>query len=150
VNTSDLAAEACRRVLAKTSTACEAIDLLVFASAGQDLIEPATSHVAQSKLGTHAPVMDIKNACNSFLNGVQVAESLLLTGQYRRILVATGEIPSIGIKWTVADKTDLRLSFPGYTFGDAGAAVLIVPAAEMEGIFYRRFAALSQHWDIGT
>jgi 3-oxoacyl-[acyl-carrier-protein] synthase III len=150
VNTSDLAAEAARRVLGKTGTAFSEVDLLIFASAGQDLVEPATSHIIQDKIGTNAAVLDIKNACNSFLNGVQVAEALILAGQSRCALVVTGETPSKCIKWKVADRQDLRLSFPGYTFGDAGAAALLEVTQEGQGIFYRNFCAISKHWSIGT
>jgi 3-oxoacyl-[acyl-carrier-protein] synthase-3 len=150
INTSDLAVEACRAVLAKTSTPVEAVELLVFASAGQDLVEPATSHITQEKLGTRAAVMDVKNACNSFLNGIQIAEALLLAGQYKTALVAVGETPSRCIKWKVQDKKELRLSFPGYTFGDAGAAALLKVSEGQGGIFYRKFIADSRYWSIGT
>ena len=111
VNASDLAAAAAQRVLAKANVAPTEIDLLIFASASQDLIEPATAHIVQAQIGTTAAVMDIKNACNSFLNGLQIAEALLLTGQYRRALVVTGETPSYAIKWGIADRQDLRQSF---------------------------------------
>ena len=150
VNTSDLAAEAGRQALVCAGVDLDQIDLLIFASAGQDLIEPATAHITQHKLGTSAPVMDVKNACNSFINGVQVGEALILTGQYRKVLVVTGEVLSRGIKWGVADKTDLRLSFPGYTFGDAGAAALLEESPDRSGIFYRKFMAASTHWASGT
>lgn len=150
VDASDLAAEACRRLLCHTGVAPGEIDLLIFASAGQDLIEPATAHITQSKLGTSAAVLDVKNACNSFLNGVQVAEALILMGQYRRVLVATGEVLSAGIKWGVAGKADLRRSFPGYTLGDAGAAALIEPSPDRSGILFTKFLSASQHWAAGV
>ena len=95
--------------------------------------------------------MDIKNACNSFLNGIQVAEALIQTGQYRRVLVTGGEMPSRGIKWQVEDFADLRQSFLGYTLGDAGVAALLEPAdADGQGIFYRKFVAVSRHWPACT
>ncbi|NWJ48398.1 MAG: ketoacyl-ACP synthase III [Chloroflexi bacterium] len=150
VNTSDLAAEACKKVLARTATSPDEIDLFIFASAGQDLTEPATSHITQYKVGSNGAVMDIKNACNSFINGIQAAEAMIMTGQYRKALVAVGETPSKCIKWHVKDKKDLRLSFPGYTFGDGGAAALLELTEEKTGLFYRKFHAYSQHWNIGT
>jgi acyl-CoA:acyl-CoA alkyltransferase len=153
VNASDLAAEACCKVLAQTATPKENIDLLIFASAGQDLVEPATAHITQAKIGTQAAVMDVKNACNSFLNGLQIAEAMMLTGQYQKALVAVGEVPSRCIKWGVSDRNDLRLSFPGYTFGDAGAAALLTLSTvpdETGGIFYRKFMSKSHYWEIGT
>ncbi len=150
VNTSDLAVEASRRVLAKTGTRPSAIDLVIFASASQDLMEPATAHIVQHKLGTNAAVLDVKNACNSFINGIQVAEALIQTGQYQKVLVTNGEIPSRCIKWSITDFEDLRLHFLGYTLGDAGVAALLEPATDGSGIFYRHFTSMSKHWPIST
>ena len=31
--------------------------------------------------GIHAPVFDVKNACNSFINGVEIAEAFILSGR---------------------------------------------------------------------
>ena len=54
INASDLAAEACRKVLEQAALESTAIDLLIYASASQDLVEPATAHIVQHKLGTRA------------------------------------------------------------------------------------------------
>ena len=81
VQCSDLAAGAAKRALAEAGLAPQDVGVLIFASAGQDSIEPATAHIVQDKLGTRCPVFDVKNACNSFLNGVQLAESLVLSGR---------------------------------------------------------------------
>jgi 3-oxoacyl-[acyl-carrier-protein] synthase III len=150
VYASDLAAEAGRAVLQKTGTLPEKVDLLIYASAGQDLTEPATSNIVQEKVGTAAPVFDVKNACNSFLNGLEVAEALIGSGAYRCILVTVGETPSRAIKWHNRDRRELRLSFPGYTLGDAGAAALVVPAVDERGIFFRSFTTVSRYWDVAT
>ena len=147
---SDLAAEACRSVLDKTGLAPEEVDLLIFASAGQDLIEPATAHIVQSKLGTSCPVFDVKNACNSFLNGVQIAESLIASKAHRNVLVAVGEISSRGVDWQSNNLKEFKRNMPGYTMGDAGAAALLGPATNGNGIFYRDFASLSQYWSLTT
>jgi acyl-CoA:acyl-CoA alkyltransferase len=137
-------------VLGKTGTAAEDVDLLIYASAGQDLTEPATANIVQEKAGTCAPVFDVKNACNSFLNGLELAESLIASGAYKRILVTVGETPSRAIKWHTRDRQDLRLSFPGYTLGDAGAAALVVPSVDDRGIFFRSFTTVSRYWDVAT
>ncbi|SRR6266498_3874324 len=147
---SDLAADAAREVLRQTDTAPEQVDLLIYASASQDLTEPATANIVQQKTGTCAPVFDVKNACNSFLNGLQVAEALIAAGVHRTVLVTVGETCSRGIKWHTRDRRDLRLSFPGYTLGDAGAAALVVPATDGRGIFYQSFTTLSRFWDVAT
>jgi 3-oxoacyl-[acyl-carrier-protein] synthase-3 len=96
-------------------------------------------------------VFDVKNACNSFLNGMQVAESLLVTGAARHALVVTGEICSRAVRWHVRDADELRRFFPGWTMGDAGAAVVLTHATtEDRGIRHRAFAARSGHWPLAT
>ncbi|MFG2090205.1 3-oxoacyl-ACP synthase III family protein [Spirillospora sp. NPDC048824] len=146
---SDLAVAAARGVLAERGIQPAGIDLLVFGSASQDLIEPATAHIVAAKLGATCPVFDVKNACNSFLNGLQTADALIRTGQHERVLVCTGESPSRAIRWKVRDRAQFVDAFAGYTLSDGGAAML-VEAAPDGGIFYRDFAAVSGAWQIGT
>ena len=146
--TSDLAVAAATRALEESPGT---VDLLIFASASQDLIEPATSHIVARKLGLECPVMDVKNACNSVINGMQVADALIASGQYRRVLIASGEAPSSGVRWSLTDHEQFIRSFPGYTMSDGGAAVILeaTPDARV-GILCSSFVAASQHWDIGT
>ena len=146
--TSDLAVAAARDALAE---APGEIDLLIFASASQDLIEPATSHIVAAKLGMTCPVMDVKNACNSVLNAMQVAEALIASGQYRRVLIASGEEPSHGVRWQLEGHEQFIRSFPGYTMSDGGAAVILEATDDpATGILDSRFFAVSSNWDVGT
>jgi 3-oxoacyl-[acyl-carrier-protein] synthase III len=150
VYSSDLAAGAGLQVLRATDCDPARVDLLIFASASQDLIEPATANIVQEKVGTSCPVFDIKNACNSFLNALQVGEALIAAGSYSTVLVTTGETPSQGINWSVENRKSFRRSFIGYTFGDAGAAALLTRSAENDGFFYQSFNSISRHWPIAT
>jgi 3-oxoacyl-[acyl-carrier-protein] synthase-3 len=150
VQCSDLAADAARKALAQAGVGVEDVDVLIFAAAGQDLIEPATANIVQEKLGTRCQAFDVKNACNSFLNGLQLAESLILSGVCRTALVTTGEICSRVVTWRVEDFQQFRRSFPGYTMGDAGAAAVLRRSTDGRGIFYRRFTTVSRHWDLAT
>lgn len=156
---SDLATAAALKLISEQKLDLAGIDLLIFASASQDLIEPATSHIVASKLGINVPVMDVKNACNSFINGVEVANAFIRSGSYRRVLVVSGETPSRGVRWSIPDRETYLTSFPGFTMSDAGAAALIentdipitgrsadVPAAEILGC---GFTAMSEAWDVG-
>ena len=124
-NASDLAVAASLTLLAAQGLEVADVDLLIFASASQDMVEPATSHIVAAKLGVRAPVMDVKNACNSVLNALEVAEALVATGRYATVLVACGEAPSRAVRWDVPDRATYLLSAPGYTMSDAGAAVLV-------------------------
>src|SRR5688572_12084397 len=62
---SDLAAVAAGKLLADLGLQPADAGLLIFASASQDMVEPATGHMVAAKLGITCPVMDVKNACNS-------------------------------------------------------------------------------------
>lgn len=147
---SDLAAQAATRALRSAGATCGDVDLLVWGSASQDLVEPATAHIVAAKLGLDCPVFDVKNACNSFLNALQVAAALLVTRSYRTALVVTGESPSRAIRWSIDDQASFLLSVPGYTMGDAGAAVLLTYDEACEGIFFQEHRAWSRHWSIAT
>lgn len=150
VQCSDLAVEAARDALDAAGVDRADVDVLIFAAASQDLFEPATAHIVQHKLGTRAQLFDVKNACNSFLNGVQLAEAMILGGGCETALVTTGEVCSRAIAWQVRDAEEFKRGFPGYTMGDAGAAAVLTRSRDGRGIFYRRFHALSEHWTLAT
>ena len=151
-NTSDFAAMAGRKALERAGMTIDDIDLLIFSSASQDLIEPATSHIVSSILGANGvPVMDVKNACNSFLNGMQVANALIKVGQYKNVLIVSGETPSMAIRWASKDKDQFLRSFAGFTMSDAGAAAVLTASDEEEGsIVAIEFRSDSNRWDVGT
>ncbi|MCV6966521.1 ketoacyl-ACP synthase III [Mycobacterium intermedium] len=150
-NASDMAVRAAERALEQAGASIDEIDLIIFASSSQDLVEPATAHLVSYKLGADgAMVFDVKNACNSFMNGMQVADGLIRTGQYEKVLVCTGEAPSEAIRWELKDEEQMKRSFAGYTFGDAGAAMVLEGRSDGTGIRYLDFQAASRHWEICT
>lgn len=147
---SHLAARAAAKALEDSGLYPEDIDLLIFASAGQDLLEPATGHIVQDMLGTNCRVFDITNACNSFLNALEVADSLIASGAHQRVLIATGEVASKSIKWDLINRSDFKKSFAGYTLGDAGAAAIIEKSDGISGIVAHAGMADSKKWEVGT
>lgn len=149
MDASDLAVGAICNLVDKYGFDLRTVDALIFASASHDVSEPATAHIVQHKLGISVPVFDVKNACNSFINGIQVGEALIQSGQYRRVLVCNGESPSRFVRWNLESKAALREYMAGLTFGDAGTAVLLEPSIDDSGIFYRKFQSHSHLWDIG-
>ena len=147
---SDLAAAAAAKALAEAGLTPADIDLLIFASASQDMVEPATAHITADLLGARCPVFDIKNACNSVLNGLQVADALITAGQHRRVLVCSGETPSRGTRWQVRDLRQFAASFAGYTLSDNGSALLLEAAPPGHGILRQAHTADSSAWRTGT
>lgn len=149
---SDLAAEAVVSALDRAGVSKDDVDLLIFASCTQDIIEPATANILQEKLGcSSAQVLDVKNACNSFLNGLDVADSHVRTGKARCAVVAVGETLSLSIDWAIRSAEDLKSRLSSLTLGDAGAAVVLKGEPEEEcGILATQFRSYGDKWRLAT
>jgi 3-oxoacyl-[acyl-carrier-protein] synthase-3 len=153
VASSDLAAEAGRRAMADAVVDPLSVDLVIFASASHDVAEPATANILQMKTGcTNSAVFDVKNACNSFVNGLDVAQAFIETGRAHRVLVAAGEVLSPTINWSVRDKADLARKLAAFTLGDGGAACVVeaVDAGEGRGLLPGLFVSEGEHWELST
>ncbi|MFF8592076.1 3-oxoacyl-ACP synthase III family protein [Streptomyces sp. NPDC015220] len=145
---STLAVRAARVALDRAGLDPHEVDLLVFASATRDVAEPATAHIVQAELGSRAHALDVTNACNSFINGIDTARALILAGRARRALVVTGETPSRAVRQAPSGPDQLRDGFAGYTFGDAGAAV-VLESVDRGGILDVDTETHSEHWRVG-
>jgi 3-oxoacyl-[acyl-carrier-protein] synthase-3 len=116
---SDLAAEAGRRACAAAGISPSEIDCVICATISADMPLPSCAVYVQRKLGAspNCPAFDMAAACAGFLYALSVAEGLLRSGLYRRILVCGVEVLSGYVNWS--DRNTCVL------FGDgAGAAVL--------------------------
>ncbi|MDT9686974.1 3-oxoacyl-[acyl-carrier-protein] synthase III C-terminal domain-containing protein [Streptomyces sp. P9(2023)] len=150
---SDLAVAAARKAMAEAGAGTADVDLLLFASCCQDLIEPATAHIVAAKLGLGCPAFDVKNACNSVLNALEVAGAFIECGRYRTVLIACGETPTMATRWHLPDEDTFIRALPGYTLSDAGAALLLTagPAGENDpGLITTVFGAHSAAWNACT
>lgn len=149
---SDLAAAAALRALDDAGMTPNDIDLLIFAAASHDISEPATANIVQVKTGCfNASVVDVKNACNSFINGLDFASSVIETGRAERVLVACGEVLSPFIDYDIEGVRDLRTKFAALTLGDGGAAaVLEVDDSGTRGVFPGKFMSDGSHWELST
>jgi 3-oxoacyl-[acyl-carrier-protein] synthase-3 len=145
---STLALGAARRALARAELDPLDVDLLLFASASRDVAEPATAHIVQAELGSRAHALDVTNACNSFVNGIDIARAMIVSGRARRALVVTGETPSRAVRRAPRNLAQFRDGFAGYTFGDAGAAVVVEPVVR-GGILDVDTETRSEHWELG-
>ncbi|MBT2383311.1 3-oxoacyl-ACP synthase III family protein [Streptomyces sp. ISL-11] len=150
---SDLAVCAARKVLADSGVQAADVELMIFAASSQDMIEPATSHIVAAKLGLSCPVFDVKNACNSVLNAVEVTEALIASGRYRTVLITCGEAPSLSARLSVPNPAAFARAFPSYGFSDAGAAMLWTAGESFPsapGVLGSRFIADSSAWQAAT
>ena len=116
--TSDLAAEAARRALARAGLKGEQIDLVIVATITPDFVFPATACLVQQKIGARsAAAFDIEAACSGFIYGLEIGQQFITSHTYDTVLVIGAEKLSTIIDWT--DRNTCVL------FGDgAGAAIL--------------------------
>ncbi|MCD5313291.1 3-oxoacyl-ACP synthase III family protein [Kineosporia babensis] len=149
---SDLAAQAGLAALRNADVDPLSVDLLIYSSASHDVSEPATSAIVQHKMGArNATFADIKNACNSFLNGLDFASAAIETGRARRVLVVAGEVLSPTINWSIDSSLDLRKKLAALTLGDAGGAVLLEASEdEGRGLLPGRFVSDGSQWELST
>ncbi len=152
VCSSDLAAPAVQRAMTVAGIEPRDVDLLIFASASHDVAEPATANMLQAALGCErAAVLDVKNACNSFLNGLDVAQAFIETGRAARVVVAAGERLAPTIKWDIGGSVDLPIRLAALTLGDAGAACVLEASADRErGVRRGAFESDGRHWELST
>src|SRR5512145_1041253 len=83
--TSDMGAEAVKRLLTKTKTRPDEIELIICATVTPDMFFPSTACVIADKSGIkNAWGFDISAACSGFLFALQTASQFIETGRYKK------------------------------------------------------------------
>jgi 3-oxoacyl-(acyl-carrier-protein) synthase III len=149
---SDMAYEASKVALERAGVTPEELDVVIFASASHDIAEPATANILQAKLGAiNAHCLDTKNACNSFLNGMDIMDAFMKTGRCRVGLVAAGEVLSKFVNWDIETVDELGLGFSAFTLGDGGGAIVLkAEDDEGRGIHKTIFRTDGRAWELAT
>ncbi len=125
--TSDLGAPAVIKLLKKTNTQPQDIDLLICTTVTPDMQFPATANIISDKVGlVNAFSFDMNAACSGFLYGLQTARSYVQSGLYKKVVVVGADKMS-----SIVDYEDRATCV---IFGDGGGAVLIEPTPENIGI----------------
>lgn len=134
ISPSDLGMLAVQKALNHAGVKVNEIDTLIFAATDTDQIEPATANTLQLKLGIEVVnSFDVSNACNSFLQAVNVSNSLIATGAAKKVCICAAELGSHWVNYNIQNKEDLRTKLGGLTLGDAAAAVILEPATGSSG-----------------
>lgn len=147
---SDLAYKAGKQALENAGIDPSEVDALLFCSVTHDFAEPATANVVADKLNVrNAFVFDIKNACNAFISGVDVADSFIKSGKAKTVLVVSGEAMSRWTKFDYDDKKEMMQRAPvTLSLGDGGGA-FVLQAEESDtpnGILKTYFHTYSEKW----
>ncbi len=121
--TSDLAAEAARKVLAKAGVEPAAVELIIVATITPDMQFPATACLVEAKIGAiNAWGFDLSIACSGFLFALQTGAQFVETGKHKNVLVIGADVMS-----SIVDYTDRQTCI---IFGDGAGAALLQPVPE--------------------
>jgi 3-oxoacyl-[acyl-carrier-protein] synthase-3 len=125
--TSDLAIEATNRALADAGLTPKDIDIILVGTATPDMPFPSTACLIQHRIGaTQAAAFDITAACSGFIYGVTIAQSLIVSGKARRILV-------LGVE-TLSRIMDYEDRATCVLFGDGAGAVVMEACEPGDGV----------------
>lgn len=145
---SALAAAAARKALAAAGRDATEIDAVLFAGITKDYLEPATANVVADALGAgQARVLDVMNACNGFIDGIDVADSLIRSGKARRVLVTTGERASIAMWYRAPTVEEFIRTLASYMVGDGGGAAVVEATDDPgRGFLAREYRSVPTEW----
>lgn len=144
-----LGAIAAAGALAQAERKPEEIDALISATMTPDHFFPGNGPLLQAQLGLREiPTFDIRQQCSGFLYGLDLADSLIRSGKFRRILLVGADVHSPFMPWengwditigredreVTAAERELNTKYRDRTvlFGD-GAGAVVVEGQDTEG-----------------
>ena len=95
----DLAEASIQRALENANLSMKDIDCLVSASAVGVQPIPCTAALIHERVakGLSIPAMDINTTCTSFISALSTMSYLIEAGEYRRVLIVSSEVGSLGL-----------------------------------------------------
>ena len=118
--TSVLGTKAVERLLAKTNTSPEEIDLIICATVTPDMVFPATANMIAHNVGAvNSFSYDIGAACSGFLYALATGSKFVESGTHKKVVIVGGDKMSSIVDYE--DRTTCVI------FGDGAGAVLLEP-----------------------
>jgi 3-oxoacyl-[acyl-carrier-protein] synthase-3 len=116
--TSELALRAGQRALEQAGIGPQDLDVIIVGTVTPDYQVPSAACIVQEKMGAFgAAAMDVGAACASFIYGLTIANGLIRSRQYKRILVIGAE--------TLSSITNYQDRGTCVLFGDGAGAVVL-------------------------
>ena len=136
----DLAEVAIQRTLEKANLSMKDIDCLVSASAVGVQPIPCTAALIHERVakGLSIPAMDINTTCTSFISALSTMSHLIEAGEYRRVLIVSSEVGSLGLNPKQKESYEL--------FSDGAAAFIFQSSDKDKGVI----ASLQRTWSEGA
>jgi 3-oxoacyl-[acyl-carrier-protein] synthase-3 len=127
-----MARQAIINALDDASLGWREIDLLIDCSTSRHQPIPCNAAIVKSCFYPEAdriPCMDVHGTCLGFMLGLNVANALLSTGNYQRILLVASEAPLAAANWTEPESSTL--------LGNGSAAIVLGRRAAQPTYFFQ-------------
>ncbi len=125
--TSDMGAAAVEKLMSKTNTSPDEVEMIICATVTADMKFPDTANTIADKVGIkNAFGYDINAACSGFLYALTTAAKFVESGSHKKVIVVGADMMSSIIDYT--DRTTCII------FGDGCGAVLLEPSEEPCGV----------------
>lgn len=136
----DLAEAAIQAALENANLSMKDIDCLVSASAVGVQPIPCTAALIHERVakGLSIPAMDINTTCTSFISALSTMSHLIEAGEYRRVLIVSSEVGSLGLNPKQKESYEL--------FGDGATAFIFQASDKDKGVI----ASLQRTWSEGA
>ena len=149
-SSTDLGIMAAEQAMKAAGRTHEDIDAVIFATMTPDHFFPGNGPLVQARMGFRdsLPAFDIRQQCSGFLYGLDLADSLIRSGKYARILLIGGDVHTPFMPWQNGWDTTIGLEDREVTaeeraentkirdrvvlFGD-GAGAVVVEARDDDG-----------------
>lgn len=120
---SDMGAEAVKKLLAQRGISAEEIDIIIVATITPDMFFPSTGNLIQQKIGAKkAFSFDISAACSGFVYALSIGAQFIENSRYSKVVV-------VGVD-KMTSITNYKDRNTCILFGDAAGAVLLEPAPD--------------------
>ena len=124
---SELGFSAAKNAIEKAQISADSIDTVICATFTPDNFFPSTAALIAGKLGIKGGfAFDLSAACAGFTFGLSIADSLIRSGQSKRVLLVGSEVVSRSLDWN--DRGTCIL------FGDGAGAVILEASDDDKGI----------------
>lgn len=125
--TSVIGINAVKRLLEKTNTSPDEVDMLICATVTPDMQFPATANIISHECGIkNAFSFDLNAACSGFIYALTTASKFVESGSHKKVVVVGADKMT-----SIIDYTDRATCV---IFGDGGGAVMLEPTTEEVGI----------------
>ena len=125
--TSDLCIKAIEKLLDKRGISAEEIDLVIVATITPDHAFPSTANIVTHKIGAKKTWgFDMSAACSGFLYALDTGSKFIESGKHQKVIICGADKMS-----SIVDYKDRNTCV---IFGDGGAAVLLEPSQDENGI----------------